>query len=78
MHSARASAAGKIMHLCRQTITLWDDHRCLDYDVGEEEGDVDDNNFLVCDDFLGLLAIESAAEEQDWDNEHDGRQEIVR
>ena len=39
---------------------------------------MDDNNFLVCDDFLGLLAIESATEEQDRDDEDDGRQEFIR
>ena len=39
---------------------------------------MEDDNFLVCDDFLGFLAIESAAEQQDRDDEHDGRQEFVR
>ena len=33
--------------------------------VGEEESHVDDNNLFTCDNFLGLLAIESAAEEKD-------------
>ena len=43
----------------------YDEFRCVGHNEGEEEGDVDDNNFLACDDFLGFLAIESAAEEQD-------------
>ena len=38
---------------------------------------MDDNNFLACDDFLGLLAIESAAEEQDRYDKHDGWQEFI-
>ena len=43
----------------------------------EEECDVDDDNLLACDDFLGLLAIESVAKEQYRDDEHDGWQEFV-
>ena len=39
---------------------------------------MDEDNLLVCNEFLGLLAIESAAEEQNRDDENDGRQKFVR
>ena len=38
---------------------------------------MDDDNFLACDDFFGLLAIESAAQEKNRDDEEDGRQDFV-
>ena len=59
-------------------VTILDQIDRVENSVREEEDYVDDNNFLVCDDFLGLLAIESATEEQDRDDEDDGRQEFIR
>ena len=58
-------------------VTILDQIDRVENSVREEEDYVDDNNFLVCDDFLGLLAIESATEEQDRDDEEDGRQQFV-
>lgn len=38
---------------------------------------MNDNDPLSCEDFPGLIAIESATEEQDRDDEEDGRQQFV-